>query len=106
MVLVAGFVVISSLAMVAGAKARSQNLEIQGGFGRQSSYYDSKLRQSPALIRARRPYLFKNVMVGVATAGLAASVYIYTLNAVGQDEFDDVKVPGTTTTTTTTQTKK
>ncbi|KAJ1333854.1 cytochrome c oxidase assembly factor 3 [Microdochium nivale] len=46
----------------------------QGGFGRQSSYYDTKQRQSPALIRARRPYLFKNVMVGVVTASLAAGV--------------------------------
>jgi len=78
----------------------------QGGFGRPSSYYDSKLRQSPALIRARRPYLFKNVIVGAATASLAIGVYIYTLNAVGQDDFSDVKVPETPTTKMTTAAKK
>lgn len=40
---------------------------------------------------SRTPRLHANF----ATLGLED---IYTLNAVGQDEFDDVKVPGTTTT--------
>ncbi|KAI3528067.1 cytochrome oxidase assembly protein mitochondrial, partial [Colletotrichum abscissum] len=29
-----------------------------------SSYYDRNLRQGPALIRARKPYLAKNLAVG------------------------------------------
>ncbi|KAI0844114.1 hypothetical protein F5Y00DRAFT_266903 [Daldinia vernicosa] len=62
------------------------------GFG-SSSYYDRRFRQSPALIRARRPYLFKNVLVGSATAAIAIGVYVYTINVIGQDEFEDVKVP-------------
>src|SRR6266516_4200115 len=33
---------------------------------KRSSYYDSDYRQSAALIRARRPYLFKNMAVGSA----------------------------------------
>ncbi|KAI1435703.1 hypothetical protein GGR50DRAFT_693936 [Xylaria sp. CBS 124048] len=61
------------------------------GFG-SSSYYD-RHRQSPALIRARRPYIFKNAIVGAGLTALTIGVYIYTIRAIGQDEFDDVKVP-------------
>ncbi|KAK3394613.1 hypothetical protein B0H63DRAFT_461415 [Podospora didyma] len=60
---------------------------------RSSSYYDRQLRQSPALIRARRPYLVKNAIFGTALTAFTLGVYVYTLNAVGQDEFEDVKVP-------------
>ncbi|KAK7951406.1 hypothetical protein PG994_011323 [Apiospora phragmitis] len=60
-----------------------------------SSYYDRLSRQSPALIRARRPYLFKNAVVGSAIAALTIGVYVYTIRAIGQDEFEDVKVPET-----------
>ncbi|KAK3936004.1 cytochrome c oxidase assembly factor 3, mitochondrial [Diplogelasinospora grovesii] len=58
-----------------------------------SSYYDRSHRQSPALIRARRPYLVKNAILGASISAFAIGVYIYTLNVVGQDEFEDVKVP-------------
>ncbi|KAK4463123.1 hypothetical protein QBC42DRAFT_266417 [Cladorrhinum samala] len=62
------------------------------GFQR-SSYYDSKHRQSPALIRARRPYLFKNAIAGLGFTALSLGIYAYTINAIGQDDFEDVKVP-------------
>ncbi|KAI0428107.1 hypothetical protein F5Y09DRAFT_10789 [Xylaria sp. FL1042] len=62
------------------------------GFG-SSSYYDRQFRQSPALIRARKPYLVKNAVVGSAIAVFAMGVYVYTIRAIGQDEFEDVKVP-------------
>ncbi|KAK1764632.1 cytochrome c oxidase assembly factor 3, mitochondrial [Phialemonium atrogriseum] len=62
------------------------------GFER-SSYYDRQWRQSDALIRARRPYLVKNALLGVGITAIAAGIYVYTIRAVGQDEFDDVKVP-------------
>ncbi|KAI1102368.1 hypothetical protein F4804DRAFT_267650 [Jackrogersella minutella] len=62
------------------------------GFG-SSSYYDRRFRQSPALIRARRPYIFKNAVLGSAIAAVAVGVYIYTIHVIGQDEFEDVKVP-------------
>ncbi|KAI0915104.1 hypothetical protein F4824DRAFT_272031 [Ustulina deusta] len=62
------------------------------GFG-SSSYYNRQSRQSPALIRARKPYLIKNAVVGSAITAFAIGVYIYTIRAIGQDEFEDVKVP-------------
>ncbi|KAH7359328.1 hypothetical protein B0T11DRAFT_331020 [Plectosphaerella cucumerina] len=58
-----------------------------------SSYYDRRLRQGPALIRARKPYLVKNAVLGLGLWTLVGGVYWYTLKAVGQDEFEDVKVP-------------
>ncbi|OTA07764.1 hypothetical protein A9Z42_0086850 [Trichoderma parareesei] len=58
-----------------------------------STYYDRRLRQGPALVRARRPYLFKNAVTGLGLFALVGGVYWYTLNAVGQDDFEDVKVP-------------
>ncbi|KAH6660268.1 hypothetical protein BKA67DRAFT_653462 [Truncatella angustata] len=64
-----------------------------GGHGN-SSYYN-KNAHSPALIRARRPYLLKNAIVGAGIASFAIGVYIYTIKAIGQDEFTDVKVPDT-----------
>ncbi|KAJ0312044.1 hypothetical protein COL516b_001109 [Colletotrichum fioriniae] len=58
-----------------------------------SSYYDRNLRQGPALIRARKPYLAKNLAVGAGLWCFVGAVYWYTIKAVGQDEFEDVKVP-------------
>ncbi|KAF7544521.1 hypothetical protein G7Z17_g9881 [Cylindrodendrum hubeiense] len=58
-----------------------------------STYYDRRLRQGPALIRARRPYLVKNTVTGLGLLAVVGSIYYYTLNAVGQDDFEDVKVP-------------
>jgi cytochrome c oxidase assembly factor 3 len=74
-----------------------------------SSYYDRRLRQGPALIRARKPYLVKNAVLGLGLWTLVGGVCTshptrlqdlptdpadwYTLKAVGQDEFEDVKVP-------------
>ncbi|CAN8099046.1 unnamed protein product [Discula destructiva] len=58
-----------------------------------STYYTRQKNQSAALLRARRPYLVKNAVTGLAMFGIAAGVYMYTMKAVGQDEFEDVKVP-------------
>ncbi|KAK4251175.1 hypothetical protein C7999DRAFT_28204 [Corynascus novoguineensis] len=58
-----------------------------------TTYWDARNRQSPALIRARRPYLVKNTLTGLALGAFALSVYAYTIHAIGQDEFEDVKVP-------------
>ncbi|GAB0134505.1 hypothetical protein EsDP_00002872 [Epichloe bromicola] len=59
----------------------------------QSTYYDRRYRQGPALIRARRPYLFKNAATGLGLMAIVGGIYWYTLKAVGQDDFEDVKVP-------------
>ncbi|KAI9746122.1 MAG: hypothetical protein M1818_000803 [Claussenomyces sp. TS43310] len=58
-----------------------------------STYYDKHYKQAPALIRARRPYLVKNTLTGVGIFAFAISVYAYTINAVSQDDFEDVHVP-------------
>ncbi|KAF3764868.1 hypothetical protein M406DRAFT_259619, partial [Cryphonectria parasitica EP155] len=58
-----------------------------------SSYYTRANAQSAALLRARRPYLVKNAVTGLIMAGIVTGVYAYTIKAVGQDEFEDVKVP-------------
>jgi len=63
--------------------------------GAQSTYYDRRHRQGQALIRARRPYLFKNAVTGLGLILFAGGIYGYTLSKVGQDDFEDVKVPDT-----------
>ncbi|KAI1852360.1 hypothetical protein JX266_002538 [Neoarthrinium moseri] len=68
-----------------------QHREIKMASGN-ASYYN-KNAHSPALVRARRPYLFKNAVVGAGIAAFAIGVYVYTIKAIGQDEFADVKVP-------------
>ncbi|TGZ80925.1 hypothetical protein EX30DRAFT_293037, partial [Ascodesmis nigricans] len=57
------------------------------------TYYGSDLRQGQSLIRARRPYLFKNILTGLGIVSFTAAIYIYTIKAVAQDNFEDVKVP-------------
>ncbi|KAL8704458.1 MAG: hypothetical protein Q9201_002374 [Fulgogasparrea decipioides] len=59
----------------------------------QSSYYTRDQRQTAALIRARRPYLVKNIFTGIGLAAFTISVYAFTINAVGQDDFSDVQIP-------------
>lgn len=58
-----------------------------------SSYYDKNYKQSASLIRARRPYLVKNALTGAGIFAFAIGVYAFTIRAVSQDEFEDVRVP-------------
>ncbi|KAL7270747.1 hypothetical protein RUND412_006536 [Rhizina undulata] len=58
-----------------------------------SSYYESDYRQGQSLIRARRPYVVKNALTGLAIVGFTLSVYLYTIRAVAQDDFEDVPIP-------------
>ena len=39
-----------------------------------STYYDSKKRMTASLIRARKPYLWKNFFMGIALSGIAAGI--------------------------------
>lgn len=39
-----------------------------------STYYDRRLRQGPALIRARRPYLFRNSITGLGLLTVVAGI--------------------------------
>ncbi|KAI0484896.1 hypothetical protein GGR56DRAFT_48967 [Xylariaceae sp. FL0804] len=58
-----------------------------------STYWDQRNHQTAALIRARRPYLFKNAVTGISLFAMTVGIYFYTIHAIGQDEFTDVKVP-------------
>ncbi|CAF9909353.1 MAG: hypothetical protein ALECFALPRED_005527 [Alectoria fallacina] len=58
-----------------------------------SSYYDKHYRQSASLIRARQPYLVRNIFTGLGLCSFTIGVYWYTINAVGQDDFSDVPIP-------------
>ncbi|KAL1957993.1 hypothetical protein VTO42DRAFT_5205 [Malbranchea cinnamomea] len=58
-----------------------------------STYYDKDYRAGAALLRARRPYLIKNAVTGIGLFAFCIGVYSYTIKAVGQDDFSDVKVP-------------
>ncbi|KAJ5092174.1 hypothetical protein NUU61_007044 [Penicillium alfredii] len=58
-----------------------------------STYYGKDYRAGAALLRARRPYLFKNALTGLGLVAFSISVFSYTISAVGQEEFSDVKVP-------------
>ncbi|KAF2435729.1 hypothetical protein EJ08DRAFT_286712 [Tothia fuscella] len=55
-----------------------------------SSYYDAHSRQSEALLRARRPYLVRNIFTGLGIVAFTVGVYTYTIKSVGSDDFDDV----------------
>ncbi|PSK55736.1 coiled-coil domain-containing protein 2 [Elsinoe australis] len=59
----------------------------------QSSYYDKYNRPTAALQRARRPYLVKNAFTGLGVLGFAVGVYVFTIKAVAQDDFEDVPIP-------------
>ncbi|KXT06064.1 hypothetical protein AC578_1403 [Pseudocercospora eumusae] len=59
----------------------------------QSSYYDHRNRPTAALYRARHPYLIRNAVTGLCIVGLTAGIYVYTLKAIGQDDFSDVPIP-------------
>jgi cytochrome c oxidase assembly factor 3 len=88
-----------------------------------TTYYDRRYRQGASLVRARRPYLVKNAVTGLALTGIVAGICkynlvpppdhlcdiprysprpfansniltdTYTMRQVGQDDFEDVKVP-------------
>ncbi|KAI9831386.1 MAG: hypothetical protein M1826_003559 [Phylliscum demangeonii] len=58
-----------------------------------SSYYDRRARQTAALIRARKPYLVKNIFTGLGLFAFTIAIYVYTIKAISQDNFEDVIVP-------------
>jgi len=58
-----------------------------------SSYYDKNYLQTAALIRARQPYLVRNIVTGTAIFAFAIGVYAFTIKAVAQDDFSDVPIP-------------
>ena len=47
-------------------------------------------QMSQGLLRAREPYRVKNAMTGLAISSFAVGVWLYSMRAVKQDNFDDV----------------
>ncbi|KAL9022647.1 MAG: hypothetical protein Q9185_000225 [Variospora sp. 1 TL-2023] len=58
-----------------------------------SSYYTKDYRQAAALIRARQPFLIKNIFAGLGITTFVISVYAFTIKAIAQDDFSDVQIP-------------
>ncbi|KAJ9297644.1 hypothetical protein DTO271G3_4419 [Paecilomyces variotii] len=58
-----------------------------------STYYGKDYRAGAALLRARRPYLFRNTLTGIGLFSFCIGVYTFTIRAVGQEDFSDVVVP-------------
>ncbi|RSH84718.1 uncharacterized protein EHS24_006242 [Apiotrichum porosum] len=54
------------------------------------SYHPRGFDESASLMRARKPYNVRNLITGGAIVAFIASVYIYSISAVKQDDFSDV----------------
>lgn len=48
---------------------------------------------TPAMLRARRPFFWKNVAVFGVLSSISLSVYIYTYSFLMQDDFGDIPIP-------------
>lgn len=48
---------------------------------------------TPAALRARKPYFWKNAIAATGLFGLVTGIYLYSLNALVQDDFADIPVP-------------
>ncbi|TIB95305.1 hypothetical protein E3Q18_03813 [Wallemia mellicola] len=59
--------------------------------GEYNSYRPNKYDMSNGLRRARVPFLYKNLLTGLVILTFTSTVYIYSIAAVNQDDFSDVK---------------
>jgi len=48
---------------------------------------------TPAMIRARQPYFWKNAATFVALSSITVGIYLYAYSFLGDDDFADVPVP-------------
>ncbi|KEP53051.1 coiled-coil protein [Rhizoctonia solani 123E] len=55
-----------------------------------ASYRPNGYGMSPALKKARRPFVIRNAITGTAIAAFAVGVWAYSISAVKQDNFDDI----------------
>ncbi|VEU20073.1 DEKNAAC100452 [Brettanomyces naardenensis] len=61
---------------------------------RGSSYYENgSYRMSPAMIRARRPYFWRNFGTFLIIASVPLGVYLYTFSFLHTDDLEDIPVP-------------
>ncbi|CAE6428899.1 unnamed protein product [Rhizoctonia solani] len=55
-----------------------------------ASYRPNGYGMSPALKKARQPFVIRNAITGTAIAAFAVGVWAYSMSAVKQDNFDDI----------------
>lgn len=48
---------------------------------------------TPAMIRARKPFFWKNAAAFVVLGSIATGIYFYTYSFLEKDDFSDVPVP-------------
>ncbi|GMM29449.1 Coa3 protein [Martiniozyma asiatica (nom. inval.)] len=57
-------------------------------------YYDPQTHlMSPAMLRARQPYVVKNVIGLAIFTAIPIGIYLYTYSFLNQDDFDDIPIP-------------
>ncbi|CEP24396.1 hypothetical protein BN1211_5206 [Cyberlindnera jadinii] len=60
----------------------------------QSKYHDPRtFKMTPAMIRARRPFFWKNAATFAVLSTITVSIYAYTYSFLGKDDFSDVPIP-------------
>lgn len=48
---------------------------------------------TPAALRARKPFFWKNIILASSLFAVTAGIYAYSLSALIQDDFGDIPVP-------------
>lgn len=48
---------------------------------------------TPAALRARKPFFWKNIAMASGLFAMTAGIYFYSLHALVQDDFADIPVP-------------
>ncbi|CAG8581747.1 14694_t:CDS:2 [Funneliformis caledonium] len=56
-------------------------------------YQTQKILFTPALKRARKPFVVRNAITGMLLLGFCGAVYSYSIMAVKQDDLSDVPMP-------------
>ncbi|ODV94295.1 hypothetical protein PACTADRAFT_4240 [Pachysolen tannophilus NRRL Y-2460] len=57
--------------------------------------YHSKYNytMTPAMLRARKPYFWRNTVSLFVLGGISLSVYVYTYSFLMKDDFEDIPIP-------------
>lgn len=51
---------------------------------------------TPAMIRARQPYFWRNAATFAVLSSITVGIYFYTYSFLGQDDFEDIPIPPVT----------
>ncbi|GJJ71939.1 cytochrome c oxidase assembly factor 3, fungi type [Entomortierella parvispora] len=62
-------------------------------FPKPTSYYEKGFKRSSALERATAPFRVRNTLTGLGLIAFCGTVYAYSIMAVRQDDFSDIKLP-------------